>query len=213
MTSFDRLPEGLPVPVDDGAADHLLGSSAPEVGLASTTGAVLRLDRVPGRTVLFGYPRTGTPGQPPPDGWDAIPGARGCTPQACGYRDSYADFAELSAQVLGISSQSAAEQHEAAQAAQAAQAYPLLSDSDAAMIRAWKLPTFTVDGCILLRRITIFLLDGVVDGVIYPVFPPDRSAEAALAWLRDRAATSTPTNPRFVPRRGLPHPIPPRLVR
>ncbi|MGI8721791.1 MAG: peroxiredoxin [Geodermatophilaceae bacterium] len=149
----------------------LFGSSSPEVGLPSTTGEVIRLDRIPGRTVAFGYPRTGTPGQPSPDGWDAIPGACGCTPQACGFRNFYADFAEQDVQIFGISTQSCAEQREAAQRLELP--YPLLSDSDTALIRAWNLPTFTVDGHRLLRRITIFLLDGVVDGVIYPVFPPD----------------------------------------
>ncbi|MBA3368976.1 MAG: peroxiredoxin [Geodermatophilaceae bacterium] len=211
VTSFDRLPASLPIPVDDGAADHLLGSSAPDVGLASTSGVVIHLDRISGRVVMFGYPRTGTPGQPSPDGWDAIPGARGCTPQACGFRNSYPAFTETGAQVFGISSQASAEQREAAQRLELP--YPLMSDSDAAMARAWMLPTFTVDGATLLRRITIFLYDGVVDGVIYPVFPPDRSAEVALAWLRDRPAEPTRATSRIAPRRGLPHPIPPRLVR
>lgn len=211
MTRYDHLPDDLPIPVDDGAADHLLGSHAPELGLLGTTGEVVGLDQISGRTVLFAYPMTGTPGQPPPDGWDAIPGARGCTPQACGIRDSHAEFAELGALVFGMSSQSAAQQLEAAQRLHLP--YPLLSDSDLALARAWKLPTFSVDGLTLIRRITIFLMDGLVDGVIYPVFPPDKSAETALAWLRDRPAEASSTRPRIFPRRGLPHPIPRPIVR
>jgi len=161
--------------------------------------------------VLFVYPRTGAPGQPLPTGWDVIPGARGCTPQTCAIRDSQAEFADLGARVFGMSSQSPAEQLEAALRLHLP--YPLLSDSDLAMTRAWNLPTFSVDGLTLIRRITIFVMNGVVDGVIYPVFPPDRSAEVALAWLRDRPGPPADSRGRILPRRGLPHPIPPRLVR
>lgn len=233
MTSYDHLPDDLPIPVDDGAAEHLIGSRAPAVGLTATTlthdagqdtarkplnsdaeirhGEIVRLDQISGRTVLFAYPRTGTPGQPSPTGWDAIPGARGCTPQACAIRDSYAEFSELGARVFGLSSQFPADQLEAAQ--RLALPYPLLSDSDLTLARAWQLPTFSVDGLTLIRRITIFVMNGVVDGVIYPVFPPDRSAAAALAWLRERKQPAVGSKRRIVPRRGLPHPIPPRLVR
>lgn len=211
VISSAQLPDDLPVPVDDGAAAHLLGSRAPALRLTATNGPAVRIDQLRGRTVLFVYPRTASPGQPLPIGWDAIPGARGCTPQACAIRDSYPDFAALNVRVLGLSSQSAADQRETARRLHLP--YPLLSDSDLALARAWDLPTFSVDGLTLIRRITIFMMHGVVDGLIYPVFPLDRSAEDALAWLRGRPGPFAVSRGRIIPRRGLPHPIPPPLVR
>ncbi len=217
MNGFDELPGDLPIPVDDGAAEHLIGSAVPPLPLPATSGHDVALHELPGRTVLFVYPRTGTPGDPLPAGWDAIPGARGCTPQACGIRDSHPEFVTLDARVFGLSTQSAADQLEASQRLHLP--YALLSDSELAMTRAWELPSFSVDGLTLTRRITIFLLDGIVDGLIYPVFPPDRSARSALEWLHERGPTNS-AQPQQVrrgvpiqPRRGLPHPIPPRLVR
>lgn len=213
VTSYDQLPADLPVPRDDGAADHLSGTRAPAVPLAASTGESVCLDQVPGRTVLFIYPMTGAPGQRLPTEWDAIPGARGCTPQACAIRDSHAEFAAHEATVFGLSTQSPTEQVEAA--GRLHLPYPLLSDSDLELTRTWQLPTFSVDGLVLLRRLTIFLSDGVVDGLIYPVFPPDRSAQAALTWLREGPGRTDAAEPRpgIGPGRGLPHPIPPRLVR
>lgn len=217
MSSHDELPDGLPVPVDEGAADHLIGSAVPALRLPATSGQEVAIHELPGRTVLFVYPRTGTPGQPLPPGWDGIPGARGCTPQARAIRDAHAEFAGLDARVFGLSTQSATDQLEVSQRLQLP--YPLLSDSELTMTQAWELPTFSVGGLTLTRRITIFLMNGIVDGIIYPVFPPDQSAQSALAWLHDRAAPDSPSGQRAtrlppVPqRRGMPHPIPPRLVR
>jgi len=217
VSSYAELPADLPIPIDDGGADNLIGSAVPRLDLPATSGGILCVHRLPGRTVLFVYPRTGIPGQPLPTGWDAIPGARGCTPQACAIRDTHADFAALDTRVLGLSTQTPADQLEASQRLQLP--YPLLSDSDLLMSRAWGLPTFSVDGLTLTRRITIFIVNGIVDGIIYPVFPPDRSAEEALVWLRDRdagRAAVTPRAPAHKPipqRRGLPHPIPPPIVR
>lgn len=217
MTSYDQLPDDLPVPVDDGAAEHLVGSRVPAVEVQATTGEAVSLATLPGRTVLFVYPRTGTPGQSMPTGWDSIPGARGCTPQACGIRDAHADFTALDARVFGLSTQSTAEQMEVAERLHLP--YPLLSDDSMELSLEWGLPTFPVDELTLTRRITIFVLDGLVDGVIYPVFPPDRSAEVAVGWLRERAepCPSTPDPaprpPTIAPRGGLPHPIPRPIVR
>jgi len=217
VSSYDELPDDMPLPVDDGGAEHLNGSPVPLMRLPATTGQNVTLQELPGRTVLFGYPMTGTPGHALPTGWDSIPGARGCTPQACGIRDSHAEFVGLQARVFGLSTQSPAEQLEACHRLHLP--YPLLSDSDLALTRAWQLPTFAVDGRTLIRRITIFLVNGIVDGVLYPVFPPDRSAESALAWLREhdmgdlareQAAQRLPPIPQ---RRGMPHPIPKPPVR
>ena len=178
------LPPDLPVPEDDGAARHLPGTPVPGVRLAATGGGWLRLDELRGRTVVFAYPRTGRPGEASLGGdehWDSIPGARGCTPQACGIRDEHARFAALGVRVFGLSTQSPADQAEAAERLHLP--YPLLSDERLELKRALRLPTFEVDGVTLLKRLTLFIEDGAVTGVDYPVFPPDRAADAALMRL------------------------------
>lgn len=180
------LPDDLPTPVDDGAADHLPGAAIPALALPATTGGRLPVDRAPsgfGRLVLYAYPRTG-----PADGsaltgdWDAIPGARGCTPEACGFRDHAADMAALGAAVAGVSTQDTAYQSEAA--ARLGLGFPLLSDSDCRLATALALPTFEAGGQLLLRRLTLVISDGRIEHVWYPVFPPDRHAEHVLGWLR-----------------------------
>jgi peroxiredoxin (alkyl hydroperoxide reductase subunit C) len=179
-----QLPDDLPIPHDDGAADHLTGMALPAVALPATNGTSVRLDQLEGRTVVFAYPRTGRPGEPAPGGdqeWDSIPGARGCTPQACSFRDDHGRFAAANVRVLGLSTQDTAYQREAAERLQLP--YPLLSDERLELATALGLPTFAVDGITLLKRLTLFLQDGAIDSVIYPVFPPDRSAEQALARL------------------------------
>jgi peroxiredoxin len=179
-----QLPDNLPVPEDDGAADHVVGMALPPVSLPATDGNSVRLDELEGRTVVFAYPRTGRPGEPSPGGddeWDAIPGARGCTPQACSFRDEYARFAAVHTRVLGLSTQDTAYQHEAVERLHLP--YPLLSDERLELTSALRLPIFEVDGMTLLKRLTLFLRDGTIESVIYPVFPPNRSAEQALARL------------------------------
>jgi peroxiredoxin len=180
-----QLPDDLPVPKDDGAADHLAGTAVPAVALRATDGTTVRLDELEGRTVVFAYPRTGRPGESSPGGddeWAAIPGARGCTPQACSFRDEHARFAAADTRVFGLSTQDTAYQREAAERLHLP--YPLLSDERLELATLLGLPTFEVDGITLLKRLTLFLHDGAIDSVIYPVFPPDRSAEQALARLR-----------------------------
>jgi peroxiredoxin len=175
------LPPGLPAPVDDGAADHLPGAAVPHVALPATAGAPVRLDR-PGsrpRTVVYAYPRAGEP--PVPD-WDLIPGARGCTPQACAFRDHHAELAAAGAEVYGLSTQASAEQRELAERLHLP--FVLLSDAGLALTRALRLPTFQAGGLTLLRRLTLVLRGGRVEHVFYPVFPPDRHAAEVLAWLR-----------------------------
>ena len=182
------LPADLPVPVDDGAADHLTGLAVPPVALASTSGGETRVDAVPDgvdRLILYAYPRTGRPGEEPlaPD-WDLIPGARGCTPESCGFRDHAADLREAGAAVAGLSTQDTAYQREAAERLHLP--FPLLSDADLVLTRALQLPTFSVAGQTLLARLTLVIKAGVIEHVFYPVFPPDSHAAEVLAWLRAR---------------------------
>lgn len=177
------LPEGLPVPEDDGAADHLPGTRVPPLALPSTDGGTVDLSALPGLTVVYAYPRTGVPGEDPlvPD-WDAIPGARGCTPESCGFRDHHGELAAAGARVLGLSTQDPAYQREAVNRLHLP--FPLLSDARLELAGALGLPTFEVAGRTLLRRFTLLLDDGVVEHVWYPVFPPDTHAAAVLAFLR-----------------------------
>jgi peroxiredoxin len=174
----------LPVPEDDGAADHLRGVALPPVALPATDGGVVRLDELPGRSVVFAYPRTGRPGEEPPGGeagWNAIPGARGCTPELCGVRDDHAALEARGASVFGLSTQTTDYQREVAE--RLGLGYPLLSDAELRLTRALGLPTFEVEGLTLLRRLTLVLRDGEIAAVDYPVFPPDRAAARALELL------------------------------
>jgi peroxiredoxin len=178
-----EIPPDLPVPVDDGAASHLTGLALPDVALSATDGTQVNLSKLRGRTVVYVYPRTGEPGKPSPDGWDAIPGARGCTPQSCGFRDHYGALKQLGVQQLyGLSTQDSAYQREAAERLHLP--FAILSDADLALTRAMRLPTFTVAGMTLLKRMAWVIDDGVVAKVFYPVFPPDQNAEEVVAWLQ-----------------------------
>jgi len=179
----------IPAPVDDGAADHLAGAMTPSVTLPATAGGPVDLSALRGRTVLYIYPRTGRPGLPNPTHWDSIPGARGCTPQSCAFRDHHADLRRLGVDHLfGLSTQDTDYQREAAERLHLS--FPLLSDADGALTRAMKLPTFDVDGITLLKRMTLVIDDGVVTKVFYPVFPPDRSAHDVMAWLESQPDNS-----------------------
>lgn len=178
-----ELPDDLPVPEDDGAADHLSGMRLPPILLASTSGEVVDLSTLPGRTVVYCYPMTGSPGRSLPTGWDEIPGARGCTPQSCSFRDHHADLRSLGAKVFGMSTQDTDYQSEAA--ARLHLPFALLSDADLAFAGALGLPTFEVEGMVLLKRLTLVIDDGRIEKVFYPVFPPDRSAEEVVEWLQD----------------------------
>ena len=174
------LPDDLPVPEDDGAADALRGSKLRYVALPASDGSEVTLAELEGRSAVFVYPRMGKPGEPSLGGdehWDSIPGARGCTPQNCRIRDEHARFTERGVRVFGLSTQSVDDQREAAERLHLP--YPLISDTRTQL----GLPTFVVEGVTLYKRITLFLRDGVIEDLIYPVFPPDRAAEEALARL------------------------------
>jgi peroxiredoxin len=175
----------IPAPVDDGAAAHLAGARLPDLALPSTAGGAVRLADLAGWAVLYFYPMTGRPDQPLPEGWDMIPGARGCTPQSCAFRDHAAELAEAGVSALyGISTQDTAWQREAAERLHLP--FPLLSDADLQLTRALNLPVMAVGGHRLIRRLTLITREGVVQQVFYPVFPPDRNAGDVLDWLRRR---------------------------
>jgi peroxiredoxin len=172
----------IPAPQDDGAARHLRGMTMPEVPLAATDGRTVDLSKLSGRTVVYAYPRTGKPGVPNPTGWDMIPGARGCSPQSCAFRDQFAGLQRLGvAQVFGLSTQDTAYQAEAASRLHLP--FPLLSDAGLALARALRLPTFEVDGMTLLKRVTLVIDGGRITQSFYPVFPPDQSAAVVVEWL------------------------------
>lgn len=177
------LPAGLPVPQDDGAARHLGGLKLPSVALAATDGSHVDLAKLAGRTVVYIYPRTGVPGQPSPEGWDQIPGARGCTPQSCSFRDHFAELKQLGvSRVYGLSTQDSAYQKEVVERLHLP--FSILSDADLALARAIALPTFTIAGMTLLKRMALVIDEGVISKVFYPVFPPDRNAAEVISWLR-----------------------------
>jgi peroxiredoxin len=178
---ISRLPPDLPVPIDDGACDHLPGMHVPGIALRSTSGRDVVLASLPGWTVVYTYPRTGEDGLAPPPGWNEIPGARGCTPQTCGFRDHYRELTALGAEVFGLSTQTSDYQREMVERLHVP--FEVLSDADLEFVHAFRLPTFTFRDMTLMKRVTMFLRDGVIDHVIYPVFPPDRSAEEAVRWL------------------------------
>jgi peroxiredoxin len=180
--NIHELPKYLPVPQDDGACDHLAGMTLPPIGLPSTRGRVVDLSRLAGTVVVYIYPRTGRPDQELPTGWNAIPGARGCTPQSCAFRDHYEALQRAgAAHVFGLSAQDSAYQREAVERLHLP--FELLSDAGLELAGALNLPTFEVDGMKLIRRLTLIASDGVIAKVFYPVFPPDQNAGDVLAWL------------------------------
>jgi len=190
-TAYDptQLPSGLPAPEDDGAARHLTGMRLPVLALPATDGSDVDLSALTGRTVVYIYPRTGRPGQDPPDGWDAIPGARGCTPQSCSFRDHFAELRSLGvAQLFGLSTQDPEYQREAVERLHLP--FSLLSDANLEFARGLALPTFQVGGMILLKRMVLVVNDGVIEKVFYPVFPPDESADEVISWLENASSAN-----------------------
>ncbi len=187
MNDWTQLPDDLPIPQDDGACAHLPGLELPIVRLPSTEGHMVDLSALSGRVVVYCYPRSGEPGVPNPDGWDEIPGARGCTPQSCAFRDHHADLtAHGVSHVFGVSTQTTEYQKELADRLHLP--FPLLSDHALNFANMIGLPTFTVDGMVLLKRLTLVIEDGCVSHVFYPVFPPHENAANVLSFVQRHAA-------------------------
>jgi peroxiredoxin len=186
-TSFHELPDDLPIPGDDGAADGLPNAAVPSLALPASDGTSVDLAAVAaeGPLAVYIYPATGVPGRPQPAGWDAIPGARGCTPQSCAFRDSTAELASFGATVFGLSAQPLAEQREFAERQRIP--YPLLNDSGFRLAELLRLPTFEAAGARYYRRLTFVAQAGRIAKVFYPVFPPQENAADVLGWLRARS--------------------------
>jgi peroxiredoxin len=188
MKSSVEAPDwsGIPRPLDDGAAAHLQGMRMPSFPLPATDGTTLDLSTLPGHVVVYAYPRTGIPGVENPAGWDLIPGARGCTPQSCSFRDHFAELKALGVnRLFGLSSQDTAYQREAADRLHLP--FPILSDAHFALTEALRLPTFQTGGMTLLKRLTLVINDGKIEHVLYPVFPPDQNASDVIAWLAGKS--------------------------
>jgi peroxiredoxin len=179
--SLYTIPENLPIPIDDGACDHLLGMKIPSVALLSTTGEMVDLASSIGRTVVYCYPRTGQPDQNPPNGWNEIPGARGCTPQSCAFRDHYQELQAFKAKVFGLSTQGTGYQCEAVERLHLP--FELLSDEKLKFAHSLRLPTFEIESMKLIKRLTLIINNGQIEKVFYPVFPPDKNAEEVIDWL------------------------------
>jgi len=177
MKTYETMPEDLPRPIDDGACDHLVGMKLPDIDLLATDGSVVNLSAQKRKTVIYCYPMTGKPGVPLPEGWDDIPGARGCTPQSCAFRDHHAELSALGADVFGLSTQNTDYQKEMAERLHLP--FLVLSDADFVFCQAMRLPTFEVNGMRLLKRVTMIADKGTIMRVHYPVFPSNSDA----AWV------------------------------
>ena len=185
--NIHEVPQGLPVPTHDGACDHLPGMRLPSVSLMSTEGDLADLSALTGTTIVYCYPLTGRPDQNLPPGWDEIPGARGCTPQSCAFRDHHAELRELGARVFGLSTQDTTYQREAS--GRLHLPFLLLSDEKREFARALELPTFEAEGMTLIKRLTLVIEEGEILKVFYPVFPPGKNAEEVADWLSERTAS------------------------
>jgi len=183
MKTYETMPEDLPRPIDDGACDHLVGMKLPDIDLLATDGSVVNLSAQKRKTVIYCYPMTGKPGVPLPEGWDDIPGARGCTPQSCAFRDHHAELSALGADVFGLSTQNTDYQKEMAERLHLP--FLVLSDADFVFCQAMRLPTFEVNGMRLLKRVTMIADKGTIMRVHYPVFPSNSDAAWVISQLSE----------------------------
>lgn len=183
MEKLTDLPKDLPIPIDDGACNHLTGKHLSPISLPSTQHESVDLSAISGYVVIYCYPMTGKPGVSLPSGWDNIPGARGCTPQSCAFRDHYQELNDLGAQVFGLSTQNTEDQIEAKMRLHLP--FDLLSDLGLSFANSIELPMFEIDGKHLIKRITLIVKDGNIVKFFYPVFPPDRNANDVIDWLKE----------------------------
>lgn len=168
-STFEHLPDNLPVPVDDHAADHIKGMSIPSTALTSSKGEKVALGTLQGTYIIYCYPMTGRPNVPLPEGWDDIPGARGCTPQSLSFKNRYAEIRNLNANVFGLSTQDPLYQAEMAERLHLP--FHILSDEHFYFCRSLQLPTFKVEGKTLVKRLTVIVRKTRIVSVHYPVFP------------------------------------------
>ena len=180
--NYNQLPTGLPIPVDDGATNHLKGMKLPNVSLNATNGKTINLGEMKNKLVIYCYPMTGQPNVALPEGWDQIPGARGCTPQSCSFRDHYQELQSLGAEVLGLSVQTIEYQKEMADRLHLP--FPVVSDMNFEFQRALNLPTFYVEGMTLLKRVTLIVNHGLIEAVHYPIFPSDSDVTWVIDYLK-----------------------------
>lgn len=187
--NLHELPKDLPIPIDDGACNHLTSLQLPSLPLLATDGSTADLAQLAGLTVVYCYPRTGEPDKPVPEEWDQIPGARGCTPQSCAFRDHYQELRQEGAtHVFGLSTQTTAYQQEVVERLHLP--FALLSDEKLAFTHTLRLPTFEFAGMTLIKRLTLIIADGKIIKVFYPVFPSDQNAAEVLAWLSEHPELS-----------------------
>ena len=186
MPDLIDLPNNLPIPEDDGGCSHLVGTQIPPIKLPATNGKLIDFSSSDQRAVIYIYPMTGQPNIDLPEGWDTIPGARGCTPQSCSFRDHYNELKELGAMVYGLSTQSSDYQKEAVNRLHLP--FPLVSDFNLDFIHALRIPTFTVSNMVLSKRVTLIIKDRTIEKVFYPVFPPDKNADQVISYLQQTQA-------------------------
>jgi len=189
MSNYNELPPNLPIPTDDGAANHLKGMRLPQLALKATNGATIQLGEIKNKLVIYCYPMTGQPNVPLPEGWDQIPGARGCTPQSCSFRDHYQELQALGAEVVGLSVQSTEYQKEMADRLHLP--FPVVSDVNYEFQKALNMPTFVAAGMTLLKRITLIANNGVIEAVHYPIFPSDSDPSWVIDYLNSHKGYSS----------------------
>jgi len=173
----------LAIPIDDGKCDHLFNMTLPQLSLLSTSNNTIDLSKLEGLTVFYFYPRMGRPDIETPAGWGDIPGASGCTPQTCSFKDQHEDFSRLEVDVYGVSTQASSYQKEAVD--RLSLPFDILSDEDLNLTEMLNLPTFEVEGVILTKRVTLICQDSKIIKVFYPVYPPKENAQEVIVYIKN----------------------------